>query len=41
MGLVKDVADKALTRRLLGHRAYYCIIDGLDTARILRAHGKV
>ena len=37
--LIADVKDKVLARRSRGERAWYCIIDGQDTARILRAYG--
>jgi hypothetical protein len=39
--LVKDVADKTLLKRLLGRPGHFCIIDGQETARILRAYDKL
>jgi hypothetical protein len=37
--VVKDVESKALLLRAQGKRAWYCIINGQDTARLLRAYG--
>jgi len=39
--VVKDVESKASLLRSQGKRAWYCIIDGQDTARLLHAYGKL
>lgn len=35
--VIKDIQDKVRLRRLRGEDVSYCIIDGTDTARLLRA----
>jgi hypothetical protein len=39
--VIKDVESKVRLLRSQGGRAWYCIIDGQDTARLLRAYGKL
>jgi hypothetical protein len=39
--VVRDVAGKVDERRAKGKSTWFCIIDGQDTARLLRAHGKL
>jgi hypothetical protein len=38
--LIKDVETKVEHRRFQGRRAWFLILDGQDTARLLRAYGK-
>jgi hypothetical protein len=37
--VIHDVESKAELRRLQGKRGWFCIIDGQDTARVLKAYG--
>ena len=37
--VIKDIAGKVEERRARGARAWFCIVDGQDTARVLRAYG--
>jgi hypothetical protein len=39
--VIKDVQGKVSERRLAGKQAWFCIIDGQDTARLLRAYGEL
>lgn len=39
--IIKDVAQKVVAKRSRGEAASFCILNGLDTARILHAYGKV
>jgi hypothetical protein len=39
--VVTDIAGKAALHRSRGAEASYCIIDGQDTARLLRAYGRI
>ena len=39
--LIRDLEQKTQLLSLCGHRAWYCIIDGQDTARLLQAYGHV
>lgn len=39
--VIKDVETKVEHRRFHGKRAWFLILDGQDTARLLRAYGKV
>jgi hypothetical protein len=39
--VIKDVESKASYLRSQGRRAWYCIIYGQDTARLLRAYGEL
>jgi hypothetical protein len=39
--VIKDVESKVLLLRSQGRRAWYCIIDGQDTARLLRAYRRL
>lgn len=39
--VAKDMAGKARIKAITGKPAQYCIIDGQDTARILRAYGRI
>ena len=38
--VIRDIHGKVETIRARGREAWYCIIDGQDTARLLRAYGK-
>jgi hypothetical protein len=39
--VIKDLAGKVAQRRGAGGRAWFCVIDGQDTARLLKAYGKL
>lgn len=39
--VIRDIAGKVAHLRSQGRDAQYCIIDGQDTARLLRAYGKL
>lgn len=39
--VIKDLASKVDERRARGRTCWFCIIDGQDTARLLRAYGKL
>lgn len=39
--VIRDVHSKVNEKRLAGHSAYYCIINGQDTARLLKAYRKI
>ncbi len=39
--VIKDLEGKIAELRASGKEAYYCIIDGQDTARVLLAYGKM
>jgi hypothetical protein len=39
--VIKDIEGKAQVLRAHGQQASYCIINGQDTARLLRAYGKL
>ena len=39
--VIKDVEGKVDERRAKGKLAWYCIMNGQDTARVLRAYGKL
>jgi hypothetical protein len=39
--VIKDIEGKVNELQLQGIFAQYCVIDGQDTARILRAYGKI
>ncbi|MBL1173673.1 hypothetical protein [Pantanalinema sp. GBBB05] len=39
--VVKDIEGKVNENQLQGKIAQYCIIDGVDTARLLRAYGRL
>jgi hypothetical protein len=39
--VVESVEDKAMLRLLQGRRVNYCLMNGQDTARLLRAYGKL
>jgi hypothetical protein len=39
--VIQDIEDKAMLRLHQGQRANYCVINGQDTARLLRAYGKL
>lgn len=39
--VIRDVEQKTDRLRLQGGNAWYCIIDGQDTARLMRAYGKL
>ncbi len=38
--VIKEMEEKAMYRQLRGQEAHYCVINGQDTARLLRAYGK-
>ena len=38
--VIKDLAGKIEHRRSMGREAWYLVMDGQDTARLLRAYGK-
>ena len=39
--VIKDIQGKVEHIRSAGREAWFCIIDGQDTARLLRAYGKI
>ena len=39
--VIKDIDGKVEHRRGLGKPGWYCVIDGQDTARVLRAYGQL
>ena len=39
--VIKDIDGKVRLLRSQGKRAWYCVIDGQDTARLLRAYGEI
>jgi len=39
--VIRDIAGKIAERRSQGKSAWFCIIDGQDTARVLYAYGKL
>lgn len=39
--VIKDVQGKVAARRGSGNEAWFCLVDGQDTARLLRAYGKL
>jgi len=39
--VIRDVEQKTERLRLQGRNAWYCIMDGQDTARMMRAYGKL
>jgi hypothetical protein len=39
--VVKDIEGKVEHRRTLGRPGWFCVIDGQDTARLLKAYGKL
>jgi hypothetical protein len=39
--VAQDVEDKAMLRQHRGLEVHYCIINGQETARLLRAYGKI
>ncbi|WP_373551965.1 hypothetical protein [Haliscomenobacter sp.] len=39
--VIRDIANKVENFRLRGNLTWYCIIDGRDTYRILKAYGKI
>lgn len=39
--VIKDIEGKINEKNLKGHNAYYCIINGQDTARIFKAFNKL
>ncbi len=39
--VIEDIRDKVELLRLKGKKAWYCIINGQDTARILKAYDKI
>lgn len=39
--VIKDMLEKVMYRQLLGQDVHFCVINGQDTARLLRAYGKL
>jgi hypothetical protein len=39
--IIKDMENKTLLKRTLGIPSWYCVINGQDTARLLRAYKKI
>jgi hypothetical protein len=39
--VIKDMEGKVHAARAQGREAWYCIMNGQDTARVLKAYGKI